>query len=473
MKYYQVKILFAFIISMLVIQSCSDDTELLSIDNASANGETTLEGPRNGGGQNQQSLNSETVEKWMDLFLEVDRYATGMRPNSTARAIAYINLAAYETAVPGMRRLNSNQTLLNGLEIDQDQLPRRVNYQIALNKAYSIVIDHFILTLPDSERAKIVALESQEEERLGRNERDDRLEESKAWGTYVAQQIIAYSQTDDEAEKQILEPQPLSYEPPVGDGYWTYSAEPERALFPYWESVRTFVASASETTTVPPVSYSENPSSNYYQQMLEVYNENNDALAEDGEQLWIAEFWSDDVENLVYSPPARQISIANQLIDKYRLDLDEALHLLVKVGFALNDAAVSTWKYKYEHMVMRPSVFVQEFIDPNYQTNLYRLIPWPNPTFPGYPSGHSCFASAAGGVFISFFGDNTNFTDRSHEGRTEFRGAPRNFKSFSDMAYENAFSRIPLGVHIEMDCTEGLRLGYEIADAINKYDLSN
>ena len=39
------------------------------------------------------------------------------------------------------------------------------------------------------------------------------------------------------------------------------------------------------------------------------------------------------------------------------------------------------------------------------------------------------------------------------------------------MAEENAYSRIPLGVHIEMDCTEGLRLGYEIADGINEYDL--
>lgn len=472
MKYYHVKMLFVFVISMLVIQSCSDDTELLSIDNASANGDSALEGPRNGGGQNQQNLNSETVEKWMDLFLEIDRYATGMRPNSTARAIAYINLAAYETAVPGMRKLHSNKLLLTGIEIDEDELPRRVDYQIALNKAYSLVIDHFILTLPDDQRAKIAILESEEEERLSKNTKSQEVEDSKSWGSYVAQQIIAYSQTDDEGEKQILEPQPLSYEPPTGDGYWTYSAEPERALFPYWESVRTFVASTSETTTVPPVAYSEDPSSNYYQQMTEVYNANNDALAQDGEQLWIAEFWSDDVENLVFSPPARQVSIANQLIDKYRLDLDEALHLLVKVGFALNDAAVSTWKYKYEHMVMRPSVFVQEFIDPSYQTNLYRLIPWPNPTFPGYPSGHSCFASAAGGVFISFFGDNTNFTDRSHEGRTEFRGTPRKFKSFSDMAYENAFSRIPLGVHIEMDCSEGLRLGYEIADAINEYDLS-
>jgi len=110
---------------------------------------------------------------------------------------------------------------------------------------------------------------------------------------------------------------------------------------------------------------------------------------------------------------------------------------------------------------MRPSVYIQEHIDANYQTNLYRLIPWPNPSFPGYPSGHSCFASAAGGVFIDF----------SHQGRNEFLGTARNFNSFEEMAEENAYSRIPLGVHIRIDCTEGLRLGYEISDAVNDYNV--
>ena len=151
------------------------------------------------------------------------------------------------------------------------------------------------------------------------------------------------------------------------------------------------------------------------------------------------------------SPPARQVSIANQLIDQYESNLEESLVLFVKLGFSLNDAAVSTWKYKYQYMVMRPNVFIHEFIDPDYQTNLYRLVYWPNPSFPGYPSGHSCFASAAGGLFIDAFGDDTNFTDRTHEGATEYRGTPRTFNSFSDMAEENAFSRIPLGVHIKMD----------------------
>ena len=52
-------------------------------------------------GQNDaRNQNSNLVQQWSDVFLELDRYATGMRPNATARAIAYINLAAYEVAIP-------------------------------------------------------------------------------------------------------------------------------------------------------------------------------------------------------------------------------------------------------------------------------------------------------------------------------------------------------------------------------------
>ena len=40
------------------------------------------------------------------------------------------------------------------------------------------------------------------------------------------------------------------------------------------------------------------------------------------------------------------------------------------------------------------------------------------------------------------------------------------------MAEENAFSRVPLGVHIQADSDEGLRLGYEIADAINTLEIN-
>ena len=74
------------------------------------------------GNTNFESFNSEEIEsiilspitnevdiitKWNDLFLILDRYSTGMRPNATSRSIAYINLAAYETVVANQRGYNS------------------------------------------------------------------------------------------------------------------------------------------------------------------------------------------------------------------------------------------------------------------------------------------------------------------------------------------------------------------------------
>lgn len=472
------------VLALLIVglQSCSEDQDSgFSSDLDSSEAFTTSETKNRGGdgrennrnnGPNDRptSMQEALITSWLDLYLEMDRYATGMRPTSTSRALAYIHLAAYETVVPSTNNYLSNSNRIPGLEIRNNQ-NRRINHLVALNACYADVYKHFMLNIPDGYQTKIEALEAEFESQLGSNLNEQELENSKEWGASISSQIISYSQTDTQAENQIYVPQPTSYIPPSGDGFWTFSAEPERALFPYWGTVRTFVISPEQTTSVAPLTYSTNPQSAYYLQMQEVQTANDQAKADQGEDLWIAEFWSDDVEGLMFSPPARQISIAKQLIANHDLSIAESMHLLLKLGFALNDAAVSSWDDKYAHMVMRPSVFIQKFLDPNYQSNLYRLIPWTNPSFPAYPSGHSTFASAAGGVFIDFFGNEIDFTDRSHAGRTEFRSRPRNFDSFEEMAEENGYSRLPLGVHMEMDCAEGLRLGYEISDAVNAYNL--
>ena len=416
---------------------------------------------------------TQVILDWNKLWCELDRYATGMRPNATTRALAYIHLASFEVCVEDMLGYTSNKDRYAELVIDFTQRQPNVNIAIALNSCYATAMDHFMYNVRPDIDAKISILRQQKEAELTQGIDATIVSNSQDWGNYIAQQVISYSQTDTEAETQILSPQPTSYEPPVGVGFWTYSDELERGLFPYWSSVRTFVISTEETSTVPPsLTYSEDATSNYYTAMEEVYTASEAARTTDTEGLWIAEFWSNDVENLMMGPPGRQISIANQLIEQYDVDHQTALVILLKLGFSLNDAAVSTWADKYEYMVMRPSVYIQEFIDPAFQTNLFPFISWPNPTFPSYPSGHSTFASAAAGIFIHHFGNNTNFTDRSHEGRTEFRGDPRTYSTFTDMAIENGFSRVPLGVHLRMDCTEGLRLGYEISDAVNTFDLS-
>ena len=90
-------------------------------------------------------------------------------------------------------------------------------------------------------------------------------------------------------------------------------------------------------------------------------------------------------------------------------------------------------------------------------------VPGLTPSFPGYPSGHSTFSGVCWAVFDNFFGENYEFTDHCHEGRIECNGYPRTFTSWKQMAEEDAYSRIPLGVHIRLDCSEGLRLGKVIA----------
>ena len=95
--------LFYFLLLLLIgLQSCSDDDEPIdpSLDLTEV-----------------AELSPEVLTQWTDLYLELDRFATGMRPNASARAIAYINLAAYEVAVSGMSEYGSNETGIPDLEL--------------------------------------------------------------------------------------------------------------------------------------------------------------------------------------------------------------------------------------------------------------------------------------------------------------------------------------------------------------------
>ena len=455
--------IFTMMMVLGFLVSCNDDEHLVGTDVVDTTDEVTVD---------VTLSNGHLAYEWTNLLLDLERYAQG-RPNGSARAMAYIYLTAYETVVPNMEGYQSMDDRFRGLRIRSSELEEDVNFDLALNTAFAEAMDHFLFNLPSAQRSSIATTESAFEAVLTAGLSEDAIRHSRQWGAYIAEQVIEYAERDEDAEIQMLDPQPVSYEPEAGEGYWTYAAEEERALFPYWgETARSFVITPDETTSVDPIAYSEEEGSAYYEEMMEVYTVNNEAKNGNNEQLWIAEFWSDDVEGLMISPPVRQVSIANQLVRQFELGLEESLVMYLKLGFALNDAAVAAWMYKYQYMVMRPNVFIHDFIDPDFQTNLYRLVYWPNPSFPGYPSGHSTFASAAAGVFIHQFGNEVTFTDRTHEGRVEFLGEPRTYGTLAEMAEENAFSRIPLGVHMRMDCAEGLRLGYEIADAVNELDLT-
>lgn len=458
MKNPAIKISFIVIATAFLIQSCSDDDETLSNDDTVVATNTT----------------TQLITEWNSLWLDIDRYTRSMRPNTTARALAYIHLAGYETAVADMEGYRSNRNRLQGFNINFNQREDNVNLDLALSTTYALVFDHFMFQVENNSKDAIAVLRDENEANLATDLSQSELDNSIAWGTYVAERVIAYSQTDIAGETQQLDPNPDSYIAPLGDGLWVAS-EGESAWFPYWDQVRTFVISADETSSIPfSYTYSTEPSSEYYATMSEVNEIATTAREDDNEDLWIAEFWSDDVEGLMMSPPGRQFSIANQLIIQEDVGFEQTLELLLRLGFAMNDAAVSAWDDKYTYNIQRPSEYIVDYVNPDFETNLDRFITTPNPAFPSYPSGHATFGAAAAGVFAQTFGgDGIDFTDRTHEGRVEFRSFSRSYSSFSAMAEENAYSRVPLGVHIQADSDEGLRLGYEISEAINGFNLTN
>jgi len=150
-------------------------------------------GGNNGGSQDVDNLNNDILEDWTDLFLEIERYAGGMRPNASARAIAYVYLTAYETALPGMRGYTSNSDRLNGLDINRPSQNDKIDFEVALNTAFATAIDHFLINVPQNLEIKINEFQIKNESTLTEDLPSNVVTTSNNWGQYVAEQIIAYS----------------------------------------------------------------------------------------------------------------------------------------------------------------------------------------------------------------------------------------------------------------------------------------
>lgn len=414
---------------------------------------------------------SRLIYEWNELIIEMDRFSPGYRPPAASRAFAYIGLAVYESVVPGMPEYRSLADEFTGLVIPEIDQTRIYHWPACANSTYAQIIRKFYPHISEGDKAKINWLENKYKNQFSDQIPGDVFNRSHNFGLAIADAIFDYSATDTYGHEAYLNPRPADYIPPEfgpkGEKLWQPTwPDYTPALFPYWGNVRTFAMRQGDLLGRPPLEYSEDPNSRFYQQALEVKSWVDNATYED---IWIAEFWSDDLFEVTFEPAARQIAIANQLVNSEQITLDRAVELYAKLGMAMSDAAVSVWYTKYYYNVLRPISYIREVIDPNWKTLLnhpYTGISGISPEFPAYPSGHSGFGGAGASILTDIFGDNKSFTDNCHINRSEFKGTPRTFSSFYEAGIENAYSRIPLGVHFRMDCEEGLRMGYLAAKRI-------
>lgn len=410
---------------------------------------------------------------WFKLLEQVDRYSTNYRPPASSRMFGYLGLAGYEAAVPGMAGYRSLGDHYSGLYLPSVDPGEAYDWPTAVNAAYHGMM---VLAYPhvrQSDKDAIEALyQTTEQERSWRLD-PGVIERSRAFGDEVAQAVFDWSRTDIYGHDAFLDPFPVTYLPPQGPGLWQPSwPDFTKALFPYWGQVRPFAMSSTDLLAKPPLSWSEDPNSALYRQAREVFettNAVNQGL--DEESRWVAEFWSDDFEGVTFTPPCRFLAIANQVAVAENISLGKCVELYARLGMAMADAAIAVWNSKYLYNYERPIQYIRRNFDANWKTALnhpYTGQTGVTPPFPTYPSGHSGFAGAGGGVLAQMFGNEYTFKDRCHESRTEFLGAPRTFQRFTELAQEDAYSRIPLGVHFRMDCDEGLRLGHLAAQRVQQ-----
>jgi len=410
------------------------------------------------------------VYAWNDLFLEIERYAAGYRPGPAPRALAYIGLASYEGCIAGMPEFNSVKYLYSGLSIPTTG-NEEYHWPTVINASYAYLMRRFFSSSAPERLLKINALEAQYEANGQAAVSPEVFERSRAHGVAVATAVWEYSKTDAVGHDHYLNPfQNYDWTQHYSkDGDWkpTFPG-PGKPMGGVWGNARTFAIKDGEKLCRAPLQYSASTTSELYAQALEVYAQNTPSLSAINE--WIGEFWSDDLLNLTFSPGPRWIAIGDEALKLEDSNLETAIFMGVKVGMALNDAAVGAWNSKYHYNVERPQTYINRVIDPSWKPALYNPLTGEEgvtPSFPAYPSGHSTMGAAGAEALGSIFGYSYSMTDRCHETRTEFEGVPRTFGSFYEMADENAWSRVPLGVHFRMDCTEGMRYGTVIGRKVN------
>lgn len=403
---------------------------------------------------------SDVPVAWFDLALTLIQETEGFTPPVASRALGYLGVTLYETVQPGMPGYHTLVGQLNELKgVPRVEWSAGYHWPTAANAALAEMMRKMFPTASPVNLAAIDALEEQFAQTFIAEVNTPAYRRSVLWGQAVADAVFAWSLTDG-GHEGYLRNFPTDYTPPVGPGLWV-STPPgyARALQPTWGENRPFALDGGDTCPAPsPPDYSEATDSAFYAEAIEVYEVGLDRTPE---ETAIAEFWSDD-PGRTSTPPGHWVSILNQVLVHQESNLDVAAEAYAKVGIAVADAFITCWYTKFEYNLVRPITYIQEVIDPGWNTpNL--TDPVTTPPFPEYTSGHSVQSGAAATVLTELFGDNFAFVDHTHEAR----GLPaRSYPSFNAAADEAAISRLYGGIHyrsaIELGVAQGRCVGERV-----------
>jgi hypothetical protein len=408
--------------------------------------------------QPQAERAQQALITWYKLALALVRHTPTYSPPVASRTFAYMGVTAFEGVASGSENMQSLAGQLNGLQ----PLPRRMAGEayddaVVINAALSSLVgDLFHNTGPTGQR--VLALQDEKLRKLVTEGLPaDIVSRSEDFGRQVAAHVLAWSRDDGGA---VIENMGFPYEYALtpGPAHWVPTSlisQQQLPLLPKWGANRTFAMPTGKTCgLLAPPDYSEDMASTFYAEAVEVHDS---VKALSPEQRAVARFWSDD-PMLSPTPPGHWMSIALQILDRDKPDLEKSVDVLARLGIVLADAFIGCWDTKFQYDLVRPVTYIRRVIDPRWEPLLI------TPPFPEYPSGHSTQSGAAAAVLTKLFGENFAFEDRTREGDGV---KPRKFPNFWAAANEAGMSRLLGGIHFRSAIERGLQQGQCIAEHTN------
>jgi hypothetical protein len=401
---------------------------------------------------------TDVLHKWYELVLELVRHTPTYSPPVASRSFAYLGLTVFDCVAQHGRSLQTLATLFPDFP---PRLLRNIQIPGDLANALHAAMQHAVMTLfsntgPTGQRA-MKAVGAKLDKALTRGLKKNDIRNSRKFGVSVSERVQAWSKADGGADISNLG-FPESYTVGGSPGHWVPTSAirlQQAPLLPAWGKNRTFsIADGAACTLPPPPAYSENETSDFYKQALEVHDTVKNITKE---QRLIARFWSDD-PMLSPTPPGHWMFIALDLLKQRNASIEDQVDLLTRLGMAMSDAFVACWHSKYEYDLLRPVTYIKKVIDQTWEPILI------TPPFPEYPSGHSTQSGAAAEVLTAYFGENFAFEDKTH---VREKLPVRKYTSFRAAAEEAAISRLYGGIHFRAACERGLEQGRCVGLAVN------
>ena len=393
---------------------------------------------------------------WMNMQLRLTRGTMGFNSIVANRSFAYVGLSLYESIAPGIPGYQSIASQLSGsLTLPAKEYGKDYYWPASANAALAYISKNLFANTPASLVLSIDSLEADFNSKFQGKDTGKELQRSIAFGRKIAEAIFDWSKTDGghEAYNNIIS---NTYIPPTGAGLWVPTPPGySKPFHSSWGTNRSFIPGLlDKTQAAPPLSYSENPTSDFYKAVNEVYLASQQLSADDSV---VAKFWADLPLN--YNVPAHAANIVTQLILKKKLSLPEAAVLYCKHGIAGNESLIVCFDAKYKYNLVRPVTYIQNVLG---RTTWNPLIP--TPPFPEYGSAHAVVSSAFATVLEDAFGKNFSFTDHTYD----HTYGPRTYSSFEEYAKEAAASRVLGGIHYSFTAKEGLKQGKIVGKEVNR-----